>query len=52
MKKMPAPAPKIDGENPRSSFMASAGEADIDPVEEIHRVAKAEKRQKTPRGFA
>jgi hypothetical protein len=24
MKKMPAPAPKIDGVNPRSWFMASA----------------------------
>jgi hypothetical protein len=24
MKKMPAPASKIDAENPRSSFMASA----------------------------
>ena len=38
----------IDGVKPRSWFMASAA----NPVEEVHRVAKTEKREKAPGGFA
>ena len=48
MKKMPAPVPKIDGVKPRSCVHGQRGEADIHPVEEIHDVAEAEKRQEPP----
>ena len=48
MKKMPAPAPKIEGVKPRSWLR---GEPDLDPLEKVHRVAKAKKREKAARSL-
>jgi hypothetical protein len=50
MKKVPAPAPKIDGVKP-VLVQGERGEPDIDSVEKVHRVAKAKKRKKAARSL-
>jgi hypothetical protein len=40
------------GREPEVLIHGECGEPDIDPVEEVHRVAKAKKRKQAPGSFA